>query len=68
MITEQSQLEKNYSDSLKRLTNRYRSGMITEREYNRLLNWERKNYESGGRLYAERLARALTPNPKWFRK
>lgn len=68
MITEQSQLEKNYADSLKRLTNRYRSGMITEREYNRLLNWERKNYESGGRLYSERLARALTPNPKWFRK
>lgn len=68
MITEQSRLEKNYADSLKRLTNRYRSGMITEREYNRLLNWERKNYESGGRLYAERLAKALTPNPKWFRK
>lgn len=42
MITEQSQLEKNYADSLKRLTNRYRSGMITEREYNRLLNWEGK--------------------------
>lgn len=65
---EQSQLEKNYADSLKRLTNRYRSGMITEREYNRLLDWEKKNYESGGRLYAERLAKALTPNPKWFRK
>lgn len=23
----------------------------------------RKNFESGGRLYAERLAKALTPNP-----
>lgn len=65
---EQSQLEKNYADSLERLTNRYRVGMITEREYNRLLDWEKKNYESGGRLYAERLAKALTPNPKWFRK
>lgn len=65
---EQSQLEKNYADSLERLTNRYRSGMITEREYNRLLDWERKNYESGGRLYAERLAKALTPNPRWFNK
>lgn len=65
---EQSQLEKNYADSLRRLTNRYRSGSITEREYNRLLDWERKNYESGGRLYAERLAKALTPNLKWFRK
>ena len=65
---EQSQLEKNYADNLKRLTNRYRSGSITEREYNRLLDWERKNYESGGRLYAERLAKALTPNPRWFNK
>lgn len=34
----QSQLEKNYADSLERLTNRYRSGSITEREYNRLLD------------------------------
>lgn len=64
----QLQLEKNYADSLQRLTNRYRSGSITEREYNRLLDWERKNYESGGRLYVERLAKALTPNPKWFKK
>lgn len=64
---EQSQLEKNYADSLRRLTNRYRSGSITEMEYERLLNWERRNYESGGRLYAERLAKALTPNPRWFR-
>lgn len=64
----QSKLEKNYADSLKRLNNRYRSGAISEREYNRLLEWERKNFESGGRLYAERLAKALTPNPRWFRK
>ena len=60
------QLEKNYADSLKRLTLRYRSGVISEREYNSLLDWERKNFESGGRLYAERLAKALTPNPKWL--
>lgn len=65
---DKDQLEKNYADSLQRLTNRYRVGSITEREYNRLLDWERKNYESGGRLYAECLAKALTPNPKWFRK
>lgn len=64
---DKDQLEKNYADSLQRLTNRYRVGSITEREYNRLLDWERKNYESGGRLYAERLAKALTPNPRWFR-
>lgn len=61
------QLEKNYRDNLYRLNIRYRSGAITEREYNRLLEWERKNFESGGRLYAERLAKALTPNPRWFR-
>lgn len=65
---DKAQLEKNYADSLKRLTNRYRSGAISEREYNRLLERERKNFESGGRLYAERLAKALTPNPKWFRQ
>ena len=62
---DKSQLEKNYADSLKRIAERYRSGSITEREYNRLMEWERKNYESGGRLYAERLAKALTPNPRW---
>lgn len=39
---EQSQLEKNYADSLERLTNRYRSGMITEWEYNRLLDWQKE--------------------------
>jgi hypothetical protein len=26
-----------------------------------------KNYRAGGVLYAERLAKALTPNPKWFK-
>ena len=65
---DKQQLEKNYADNLKRLTNRDGSGVITEREYKRLLEWERKNFESGGRLYAERLAKALTPNPRWFRQ
>lgn len=62
---DKKQLEENYRNNLYRLNIRYRSGAISEREYNRLVEWQRKNFESGGRLYAENLAKALTPNPRW---
>ncbi len=58
-------LEERYQDNLERLAIRYRSGHITEEEYKRQCDWERRNYESDGKLYEERLMKALAPNPRW---
>lgn len=60
-------LKRNMDDAIARYTKRYQNGHCTSEELQRLIAWERKNYESGGKLYAERLAKALTPNPKWFK-
>lgn len=54
-------------NAIARYTKRYQNGHCTSEELQRMITWEKKNYESGGRLYAERLAKALTPNPKWFK-
>ena len=60
-------LKRNMDDAIARYTKRYQNGYCTCEELQRLITWEEKNYESGGRLYAERLAKALAPNPKWFK-
>lgn len=59
------QLKKNYEDALKRLDRRYELGVISKEKYLADKDWERRNYESGNRLFAERLARALTPKNSW---
>lgn len=58
-------LRKNMKDAIARYQKRYAGGHITYKEMQRLIEWEKKNYESGGKLYAERLAKALTPNVLW---
>ena len=58
-------LLRNYQDSLNRLYKRYQMGVISREKYERDCDWERRNYESGGKLYEERLTKALTPNPRW---
>ena len=60
-------LKRNMDNAIARYTKRYQNGHCTSEELQRLIACEKKNYESGGRLYAERLAKALTPNPKWFK-
>lgn len=60
-------LKINMDNAIARYTKRYQNGHCTSEELQRLIAWEKKNYESGGRLYAERLAKALAPNPKWFK-
>lgn len=60
-------LKRNMDDAIARYRKRYQNGHCTSEELQRLIAWEQKNYESGGRLYAKRLATALTPNPKWFK-
>lgn len=64
---EEDVLKRNMDDAIARYTKRYQNGHCTSEELQRLIAWERKNYESGGRLYAERLAKALTPNWKWYK-
>ena len=54
-------------NAIARYTKRHQNGHCTYKELQRLIAWERKNYESGGRLYAERLAKALEPNCKWYK-
>jgi len=56
---------KNYNDAMNRLRKRYYDGHIGSEEYNRLAEWERKNLESNGELYARNLAKALTPRECW---
>ena len=58
-------LRKNMEDAIARFQKRYTGGYCTYDEMQRLIEWEKKNYESGGKLYAERLAKALTPNVRW---
>lgn len=55
----------NMENAIKRYKKRYDGGHCTYEEYQRLVEWEKKNYESGGVLYADKLAKALTPNFKW---
>jgi hypothetical protein len=59
-------LKRNMDAAIARYTKRYQNGYCTLEELQRMITWEKKNYESGGRLYAERLAKALTPNPNWY--
>lgn len=58
-------LRENMENAIKRYRKRYEGGHCTYEEYVRLVEWEKKNYESGGVLYADKLAKALTPNPRW---
>lgn len=58
-------LKKNMEESIKRYNKRLQAGQIDYKEYQRLCDWEKRNYESGGVLYAEKIAKALTPNPFW---
>lgn len=51
--------------AIARYRKRHANGHCSNEELKRLIAWEKKNYEGGGRLYAERLAKALTPNPRW---
>lgn len=64
---EEDILKKNMEDAIARYRLRYQNGHCTYEEMQKLIAWEKKNYESGGRLYAERLAKALTPNWKWYK-
>lgn len=68
-ITEKEYREKicliNYQDNLDRLYIRYQAGVISREQYERDCDWARRNYESGGKLYEEKLMKALTPNPRW---
>lgn len=57
---------RNMEAAIERYGKRLQGGHCTLDEYNKLVAWEKKNYESGNRLYAERLAKALTPNPRWY--
>lgn len=56
---------KNYNDAMDRLRQRYYDGHIDSKEYNRLAEWEMKNLESNGELYARKLEKALTPRECW---
>lgn len=60
-------LKKNMESAIARYTRGFQNGHLTAKELQRLIAWEKKNYESGGRIYAERLAKALTPNWKWYK-
>lgn len=60
-------LRKNMESAIARYKLRYQNGHCTSEELQSLIAWEEKNYRSGGRLYAERLVKALTPNPKWYK-
>jgi hypothetical protein len=64
-IEENNLLRENMENAIKRYRKRYEGGHCTYEEYVRLVEWEKKNYESGGVLYADKLAKALTPNFKW---
>ena len=46
---------------------RYEKRGISEKELLSAMKFNLKNYRSGGMLYAERLAKALTPNPNWYK-
>lgn len=60
-------LKKNAETAIARYQKRHQNGHCTYEELQRLIEWEKKNYESGGELYARKLAMALTPNPNWHR-
>ena len=42
-------------------------GYITPQRMKELQKFNFKNHRSGGKLYTDRLMKALTPNPKWFK-
>ena len=60
-------LKKNMESAIARYTLRYQNGHCTAKELQDLIAWEKKNYKSGGRIYAERLTKALTPNWEWYK-
>lgn len=59
------QLLKMRNDAIDRHYRKYQCGAIDYNEYKRLCDFEQKNYESGGLLYAERITKALTPSEFW---
>ena len=59
-----SLLNKNMYDAKQRLQNRLNGGSITYDEFKRLWDFEERNFESGGLLYAQCLQRAISPSDK----
>lgn len=61
------ELVKIRDENIARHYKKYNGGHISEEKLQELIDFENKNFESGGKLYAERLAKALTPNSKWYK-
>lgn len=59
-------LRKKADENIARYKRRLTNGHCTLQEYESLVRFEERNVESGGLLYAERLSKALSPNPRWF--